>query len=661
MPIRTAGSEEAGPKGPLSLDHAAVGTGLVRLLALSSWCGLVAGLLEVGMVMVRKELLESDQLYRLSRHFVWLIPMSNLCVFLALGVVGCGAVLLWPSRGRWLFTCGLAALTPLPCIMAAFPRIYSLAWFVVTLGFSVNFVPLLEGRSQGFRRFVVVTFPLSVALVATLGTSLYVGDWIKRMREDARPLPPQGSANVLLIVLDTVAAGHLSVHGYHRTTTTTLVELADHGIRFDSARATSSWTLPSHASMFTGRWSHELSVGWFRPLDRSYPTLAEFLGDRGYATAGFVANTWYCAVDSGLSRGFTHYQDYIFPRLSPFKMAVLVRRAFERTSALLDFAEECLESSTLLASLPHWWRSQGEDRKRAATVNREFLDWLSRRTQPGRPFFAFLNYNDAHYPYELLPTRPHRFGGEPTDRKLRFLIHRWCELEKKHVFPRGVAFAMAAYDDCIADLDEQLGKLVDELDRRAVLERTWLIITADHGESFGEHAGEFCHGTGLHDTELRVPLLFIPPRGSATKQAVKQAVSLRDLAATIVEIVGQQGESPFPGISLARHWKQPSALAPVQPASALPAFAEVLPLDWQERDYWGIPKQEPPLRTVVENDWKYIRWEGSAREELFHLSDDAKEERNLARNPSAQGILNRLRNTLDRLTGAPHLADRPHH
>ena len=91
-------------------------------------------------------------------------------------------------------------------------------------------------------------------------------------------------------------------------------------------QATSSWTLPSHASMFTGRWPHELSAGWFTPLDGTYPTLAEFLGSRGYATAGFVANYWYCASDSGLNRGFTAYQDYIFPRLTAFKTAVLVNR-----------------------------------------------------------------------------------------------------------------------------------------------------------------------------------------------------------------------------------------------------------------------------------------------------------------------------------------------
>ena len=202
--------------------------------------------------------------------------------------------------------------------------------------------------SRGFRRFVLVSFPAAVAIVAILGASLWVGDRIKQARESARPLPPPGSPNVLLIVMDTVAAGHLSLHGYDRATSTTLVELAERGIRFDSARAASSWTLPSHATMFTGRWLHELSVGWLTPLDRTHPTLAEFLGDRGYATAGFVANTWYCAADSGLARGFTHYQDFIFPELTALKTAVLVSRALEGFQTIVYFTEDWLESAGLL-------------------------------------------------------------------------------------------------------------------------------------------------------------------------------------------------------------------------------------------------------------------------------------------------------------------------
>ena len=106
---------------------------------------------------------------------------------------------------------------------------------------------------------------------------------------------------------------------------------------------------------------------------------------------------------------------------------------------------------------------------------------------------------------------------------------------------------------------KQLGRMFDELGRRAVLDTTWVIIAADHGESFGEHAGVFCHGTSLYQTELHVPLVIIPPGGHATKQVVTETVSLRDLAATVVDVLDLETGSPFPGKSLARYWDGSSA------------------------------------------------------------------------------------------------------
>src|SRR5262249_7520774 len=135
-------------------------------------------------------------------------------------------------------------------------------------------------------------------------------DRLKERRERGQPIPP-GAPNILLVVMDTVAADHLALYGYERQTSHAIDELARRGSRFDAALPTSSWTLPSHASMFTGRWPHELSVGWRTPLDASWPTVAEFLRARGYATAGFVANMSYCAADSGLGRGYTVYRDYL--------------------------------------------------------------------------------------------------------------------------------------------------------------------------------------------------------------------------------------------------------------------------------------------------------------------------------------------------------------
>jgi arylsulfatase A-like enzyme len=237
------------------------------------------------------------------------------------------------------------------------------------------------------------------------------------------------------------------------------------------------------------------------------------------------------------------------------------------------------------------------------------------------------------------------------------LIHHWWDLDKTMLSPKGVAFAVDAYDDCIADLDEQLGKLVDELERRGVLEQTWLIITSDHGESFGEHAGVFCHGTSLYETELHVPLLIIPPGGSAA-QVVNEPVSLRDLTATIVDVAGLDVGAPFPGVSLARFWKQPSQAALLQPTAASPALAEVVPDDPNNRNSWGVPRRLSPLGAVKEKEWSYIRREVDDREELFHLREDPKERRNLAGDPAAQAMLQRMRTALGTLTDGPLLPRR---
>jgi arylsulfatase A-like enzyme len=632
--------------------------GILPILVLSAWCGLIAGLLEVGTIVLRKHLFDANRLYKLSRHFVWLIPVSNVGVFMALGVLGCAIALVWPRRGRWLLTRGLCALLLLPSFLVAFPRIYGLAWFVVTLGVAARFVPFIERNGRGFRRFVLNSFVAATAIVAILGGSIWLGDRSRQARERARPLPPPGSSSVLLIVLDTVAAGHLGTYGYNRATSTTLTRLAERGIRFDSARAASSWTLPSHATMFTGRWLHELSVGWLTPLDQKYPTLAEYLSERGYATAGFVANTFYCGSSSGLARGFTNYRDFIFPELTALKSAVLVSRALEGFQVVVYFAEDVLEYTGVLPHVQRLWRAVDTDRKGAEDVNSELFDWLSTRASSDRPFFAFLNYFDAHYPYQLQSGRLHRFGTEPDDDYHRILIKHWLEFDKTTLSPDGIAFATAAYDDCIADLDEQLGMLVDELDRCGILEKTWLIITADHGESFGEHPGVFVHGGSLYDTEVHVPLVIIPPGSRAPGKTVNEPVSLCDLAATVVEATGFASGSPFPGNSLSRFWNDRSPSLPPKESSSATVLAEVVPNNPGKVDYWGLPEERPPLGALKDGAWSYIRREENVHEELFHLSEDAKELRNRAGDPDAEAILRQMRVKLDRLTGGPLVRQR---
>ena len=240
-------------------------------------------------------------------------------------------------------------------------------------------------------------------------------------------MPPAGSPNVLFIVLDTVRADHLSLYGYPRPTTPTLERLAKNGIRFDRARATAPWTLPSHASFFTGRWPHELGVQWLTPLRPGAPLLAEYMGSRGYATAGFVANTGYCSYDTGLARGFTYYEDYILKGIAPLQTPIVVKGILGRIFEI-GIAHES-RSHAFVPELVERWFYSGI-RKDAESINRAFLDWLFRRPEKTRPFFVFLNYLDAHAPYKLPEGAQHRFGHKPRSRRRDSRHLRWLGFDR---------------------------------------------------------------------------------------------------------------------------------------------------------------------------------------------------------------------------------------
>ncbi len=254
--------------------------GPVALVGLSVWCGTTAGLLEVATVVVHKRFFDTNQLLGMSRHFIWLVPLADLLVFLLVGLVGALAVILWPAGGRWAIARTLCALTVLPVLLVAFPQVYGLAWLLVGLGLSARLVPILERHGAAFRRVAVRSSPVLAGTLAGLAALPWAADHVEQWRERGQPIPA-GAPNILLIVMDTVAADHLDLYGYTRPTSPAIDELARRGCRFDAALAASSWTLASHASMFTGRWPHELSVGWRTPLDAAAPTVAEFLRGAG--------------------------------------------------------------------------------------------------------------------------------------------------------------------------------------------------------------------------------------------------------------------------------------------------------------------------------------------------------------------------------------------
>jgi hypothetical protein len=446
--------------------------GPLDVLLLSAGCALCSGEGEVFARIAYSHFSPTNQLLLMTRHFVWLVPLIDLLLFLGVGVILSVATRLAPRQTGWLSPRLLVAWAILPVLLILGRQIYFAAWLILALGIAAWLGRLLERNATTLRRLFARVIPVLVVMVLLQASWILGSDWLKQRREGSRAVPPAGDPNILFVVLDTVRADHLSLYGYDRPTSPNLQRLATRGIRFDQARTAAPWTLASHASLFTGRWPHELQSGWLRPLRADVPTLSEFLGSLGYATAGFVGNTFYCSYDSGLDRGFAHYEDYVVDLLNAIRTVELIDRMFTMLApldALLPIKDLRL------------WRFDRTDRKSAGDVNQGFLDWLSRRPQPERPFFAFLNYADAHAPYVLPGPVGYRFGVAPVSTAdFFFLLEGWSRVDKRRLNQRARALARDSYDNCIAYVDDCLGQLLDELQRRGVLDQTFIIVAGDH-------------------------------------------------------------------------------------------------------------------------------------------------------------------------------------
>jgi arylsulfatase A-like enzyme len=428
------------------------------------------------------------------------------------------------------------------------------------------------------------------------------------------PDPPAGAPNVLLVILDTVRALSLSVHGYSRPTSPELAKVANQGVRFLHAQSPAPWTLPSHASLFTGREAHQLPTDWYVPLDDRDLTLAEGLAASGYLTAGFVANLPYTNREVGLARGFQRYEDW------PLSLGQLaISSSLVRAITSNDRLRRLLGNHELVV------------RKRAPDINQAFLAWLDRRQGAGRPFFAFLNYYDAHTPF--VPPEPFRSRFAPAGAPFHPDLPR--RTEDVAWDPELIQGARNAYDGAIAYLDHHVGRLLAELERRGVLDRTLVIITSDHGEEFAEH-GLFSHGNSLYLPALHVPLVIRFPGRVPAGLTVPTPVSVRDLPATVVELLELPTPPAFPGRSLVRLWKGDSTpdliFTEVRHAPKLPAW---------------YPSTIGDLLGVQEGMLRLIR-NGDGRLEVYDLAADPEERHDLSGDPALAPRIARLAELAER-------------
>jgi len=573
----------------------------VRVLALAVWAGLITGLLEALWLSFNQ--LVRHQVIFTSDYILWMTPLLYALLFSVIGIGIAAVVAVMPARLRPPVPVFVFVTLGVLCLFIPVTRIARWAAALVALGFGAQAVRFAAARPFGFRRMMQA----SLGILGGLALLVFAGERLLSRPTAPGELARSDLPNIVFIVWDTVRSEDLGLYGYSQPTTPGLESLSETSVVFDRAVAPAPWTLPSHASMFTGRWPHELSTGWLQSLDASAPTIAEVLSENGYATGGFVANHHYTSYDSGLDRGFAKYADYRITFRQFLRSSWLTQT---ETVADLIGARSPGDAWRAIRGLNFWVGvKRANDRKRASEVNDEMLAWLD--DVEGRPFFAFLNYFDAHQGYWSPPGTMDRFQSRPPARR--------------------------AYDAAISYLDGEVTELLEALRARDRLDNTIIVVTSDHGELFGEH-GLSGHAHNLYYHTLHVPLLIHSPGRFAGGKRVRTEVTLRDLPATLLELANLD-DPRIQGASLSRYWRPDSA------AAGEPILAEV---QAGRNNSPSEPISRGPMKSVLEDSLQYILY-GDGVEELYNVVSDSPEANDLAGAAEREPDLRRLRAALERI------------
>lgn len=403
--------------------------------------------------------------------------------------------------------------------------------------------------------------------------------------------------NILLVVLDCARPDHFSCYGYGRETTPFVDQLAREGVRVQTAVSTAPWTLPAHASLFTGLFptTHGASDD-SRFLARRHRLLPEYLREAGYRTAMFCTNPW-VSPQTGFDRGVDLFHTQLPRGRLAARATFLAHKAVDRL--------------------------RGRDDSGARRTNLALQEWIGASR---RPFFAFVHYNEPHLRYH---------PPAPYDRM--FLAGRWTKERVQRVnqdcnaYIAGTArmnqedFAILTglYDGELRYADSRLAEIAEFLRHRGDWDRTLMIVTADHGENLGEH-GMMSHKFVLYDTLIRIPLVLRCPPAIPAGFLIDELAQTIDILPTILEIAGVAAAGRLPGRPLivgGRATPGPSFTISERSRPNLTGFRRRFPA-FDARRFDVIRKA---IRTRQE---KFI-WHSSGECEFYDLARDPGETDNL--------------------------------
>jgi arylsulfatase A-like enzyme len=612
---------EAAAVGTVDLAKTSVALSAITLVLVACWFGLIAGMVEGVLATLLRGV--PGFAIRVSPEILWIATSVNLILFLLFGASLAAMQAIFRKRIGISWQVFLFATPAILCWLLLIGKLHQIAAIALSVGIASQIGRRLRGREEQTLRFLKSSAGAVVLTAMLLGL---IGAFWEPGRErylTSKLTPaPQDAPNVLLISLDTLRADHLSSYGYDRTTDPNLAKLAQGGVLFENTFANASWTLPSHASLFTGRLPHEHGADWTTPLDDKYQTLAESLAKRGYLTGAFAANLSYATPEWGMDRGFIRYQSH-------------------GSSLISDATSTVYGKKLALNVLPRLGYFDIPGRKRAEQINEEFTAWLGQSN--GRPFFAFLNYFDLHDPYLTSESHQTRFTHTPTRGEvINFQFQANSFRRKPIVTKEEIQTELDSYDGCLAYLDARLGELFAELKRRDLDKNTIVIVTADHGEAFGEH-DLFGHGNSLYLATLQVPLIIYAPGRVPAGRRISEAVSLRDIPATVMNLVGGDTNS-FPGRSMVKFWSHEGA---TQSAEAI--ISELSPGRFKDGPSY-YPATQGGLRSLLTDEWHLIVSD-SGKSELYAWKRDPREENDLAKTEAGQVVVRELLERLNSQVG----------
>lgn len=425
--------------------------------------------------------------------------------------------------------------------------------------------------------------------------------------------------NILLIVLDTVRADHLSCYGNKHPTTPEIDRIAEEGVIFENAMSVSHWTLPSHASMFTGQFPGEHhATGMNLYLRSTYPTIAQILYRAGYQTAGFSANP-FVVHKTGLDRGFEYFEEH-HDNAGKDK----IRSIWKKWRFYLD---------SLCRSYLHFALVKVEKKKRktsaypsAEEVLESVNEWIKNGRDNNRPFFLFINLMDAHRPFRpSAHLKLDRFFEDKKSYKKALKINQNAfryvggavQMEKKDF-----ELLTKLYDAKIRYADDQLKSLFDLLRRDHIWENTLVIITSDHGEYYGER--HFMgHSVAAGYSTLRIPLIIKGLPGMKPGTNVNSLTQNIDIFPTILNIIGVKRGKDYklPGYSLLNPKYDRTGYADAYP------FPVALKLvkQYSEESATIYNRQ---TSVIWRKGYEYI-WTTNGRGEMYYIKNDPTEENNL--------------------------------